>query len=116
MVNVNTYRCVWCGARGHDEPMCEQKKNGNLPNVNRLRNAICNNILKRYVYKKHFDSWKRTIGKEPKEPKTKEKPKWLSAVTNKKPDKLVYKYFWLWRAEAYSQSLDKCRGMRWADI
>ena len=107
MVNVNAHRCKWCGARGHEEHECLQKKKGKLPNVSKLRSAICNNILKKHVYKKYFRTWKKTAG-------IKEKTTWVSTVTS--PNKSLREYFRLWSFKAYEQKLEKYKGMRWADI
>jgi len=106
MVNITSNRCKWCGARGHEEPYCHQKEQGRLPNVSKLRIAICNNILKKHVYKKYFRTWKKTAG-------IKERPTWVSAI---KRDVSIKKYFWMWQVNAYEQKLEKYKGVRWADI
>jgi len=110
MVLVQSFRCEWCGARGHKEIDCKQNKKGILPNVNKLRGAICNNILKKHVYRKHFKLWKKASG-------IKEKTTWVSAVTTKNTDsKIIKKYFWMWCTNVYERQLENCRGLRWADI
>lgn len=106
MVNVNAHRCKWCGARGHEEYECLQKKKGKLPNVSKIRTAICNNILKKHVYKKYFRTWKQSAD-------IKERPTWVSAI---KRDVNIKKYFWMWQVHAYEQKLEKYKGVRWADV
>jgi len=121
MVRVQNFRCAWCGIRGHTEEICKQKRTRKLPTVNRLRNAICNNILKKYVLHKYirikFYEWRKLACKtvRPRRPEP-VKSKWLMACNTVPVNPIVKKYFWQWQINIYNMSLLKCRGMRWADI
>ena len=122
MVRVQSFRCAWCGIRGHAEEICKQKRTGKLPTVNRLRNAICNNILKKHILKKYirvkFYEWRKLACKtdRPRRQEPVVQSRWLMACNTVPVDPIVKKYFLQWQINAFALSLIRCQGMRWADI